>query len=93
MGRSSRERESGAAERGRAAVTSPEEREAVQQRKGESGCCSLSPVSGEQRESVERGCGREWRKKKNDANLWSLDLETGERRSLRMKEKKKGLIQ
>jgi hypothetical protein len=26
---------------------------------------------------------------KNDANLWSLDLETGERRSLRMKEKKK----
>jgi hypothetical protein len=21
--------------------------------------------------------GREWRKKKNDENLWSLDLETG----------------
>jgi hypothetical protein len=34
----------------------------------------MSAVSGEQRERA--SSGREWRKKKNDENPWSLDLET-----------------
>jgi hypothetical protein len=35
---------------------------------------AMSAVTGEQRERA--SSGREWRKKKNDENPWSLDLET-----------------
>jgi hypothetical protein len=46
-------------------ATSAEERESG---------LAMSTVTGEQRERA--SSGREWRKKKNDENPWSLDLET-----------------
>jgi hypothetical protein len=76
MGRSSKERERRSKERGRAATMSTKERESDRRCNRErERVAAMSAVSGEQRERA--SSRREWRKKKNDENLWSLDLESG----------------
>jgi hypothetical protein len=78
MGRSGRERESNATERGEEQLQRRRKRErataSLQRRQKRERVAAMSAVTEEQRERA--SSRREWRKKKNDENPWSLDLET-----------------